>query len=500
MNDKSKLSRKKFLQNSGVALAGSMFLPVLGKPAKGRSRSAASISESEMDQLTGLPAFPGAWGGGMYATGGRGGRVIKVTNVNNAGPGSLREAIETDGPRIVVFEVSGTINLSTDLVIENPDLTIAGQTAPGDGVCIRNGLLSIEADNVIVRYLKVRRGDQHPASDDGIDIARADTVMVDHCTVSWTTDETINTWHGTRNATFQWCVISESLHDSVVIPGHGFAASIGGENTTYHHNLLAHHAGRAPSIAGNHERSTVNLDWRNNLVYNWGHRTLDGKPDSINVVNNYYKPGPATTLNDRLVRIDNRGAYNLPVGTWYVEGNLMEGMEQFVEDNWRDLALVELEDGVAVDDARIHQPHDVKPVPTQDSYEIVDPILKHAGATLPHRDHIDHRIIEEARTGTARYGNDGIISSQELVGGWPEMRSEPAPLDSNGNGIPDWWEAKYELDSTDPDLASRDENGSGYSNIEEYINGTNPRAETDYTDPVNNRNPLQENPVAILPH
>ncbi len=232
-------------------------------------------------------AFPGAEGYGRFALGGRGGKVLFVTNLNDNGSGSLRAAIEIQGPRIVVFKVSGTIKLESSLRIKHPRITIAGQTAPGDGICLRKYPLIISADDAVVRFIRVRLGDEADNKVDGIDVSDAQNVIVDHCSVSWTLDEAVNTYHGTKNITVQWCLISESLHNSRLQEGHGFAASLGGVNTSYHHNLLANNAGRNPSIAGEKSNPTINLDFRNNVIFNWQYRTLDGRPRSINVVNNY---------------------------------------------------------------------------------------------------------------------------------------------------------------------------------------------------------------------
>ena len=222
-------------------------------------------------------SFSRGRGLGRFSLGGRGG-VLFVTNLHDSGPGSLRAAIEADYPRIVVFKVTGTIELESHLRIRHPRITIAGQTAPGDGICLRRYPLVISADDVIVRFLRVRLGDEAGRKMDGIDVSDAENVIVDHCSVSWTLDEAVNTYHGSKNITIQWCLISESLHDSPLQEGHGFAASLGGFNTSYHHNLLANNAGRNPSIAGEEDAPTINLDFRNNVIFNWGHRTLDGRP------------------------------------------------------------------------------------------------------------------------------------------------------------------------------------------------------------------------------
>ncbi len=271
----------------------------------------AAITAAETSTLfaADLPAFPGAEGYGSTTIGGRGGKVIEVTNLDDHGPGSLRDAIEADFPRTIIFRISGTIPLEKDLEISTPYCTVAGQTAPGDGICLRNYKFGVNGTHyVVIRYIRVRRGDESSLQDDGLSVYEntktrkwAENVIIDHCSVSWTCDEAINTWHHTRNVTYQWCLVSEALHDSIHV-GHGFAATLGGENTTYHHNLLASCPGRDPSIGGNNNSfKTVNLDWRNNVIFNWQSRTLDGKPWSINVINNYFKPGPMTTLKDRFV-------------------------------------------------------------------------------------------------------------------------------------------------------------------------------------------------------
>ena len=267
-------------------------------------------------------AFPGAEGFGRFSQGGRAGEVIFVTNLNDSGPGSLRAAVEAEGPRIVVFKVSGTINLQSTLRILNPRITVAGQSAPGDGICLRRFPLNISADDAVIRFLRVRLGDEAGKLMDGIDVSNAENVMVDHCSVSWTLDEGVNTYHGSKNITIQWCLISESLHNSPLRNGHGFAASLGGMNSSYHHNLFANNAGRNPSIAGETSAPTINLDFRNNVIFNWQKRRLDGRPESINVVNNYYKAGPASRELLSVVKMQclDTGSF----GKWHVDGNLLE--------------------------------------------------------------------------------------------------------------------------------------------------------------------------------
>ena len=265
-----------YAMNPTGIMAGPMTAPVYGR------------TSTDMTPLPdGMPAFPGAWGGGMFATGGRGGKVIAVVNLNDHGPGSLRQALETPSPRFVVFRVSGTIDLESDLVVTHSNLTIAGQTAPGDGICLKRFPLKIkDANHVVVRFLRVRPGDESGQRHDGIEVRRAENVMIDHCSVSWTIDEAINTWHETKHLTVQWCLIAEALDRPFNGVAHGYGASWGGENCSYHHNLFAHCAGRNPSIAGQAQDRTIHMDHRCSVIYNWRHRTCDGKPMQVNVVNN----------------------------------------------------------------------------------------------------------------------------------------------------------------------------------------------------------------------
>ena len=412
-------------------------------------------------------AFPGAEGFGRFSLGGRGGKVLFVTNLHDSGPGSLRAAIEADYPRIVVFKVSGTIELQSHLRIRHPRITVAGQTAPGDGICLRRYPLVISADDVIVRFLRVRLGDEAGRKMDGIDVSDAENVIVDHCSVSWTLDEAVNTYHGSKNITIQWCLISESLHDSPLQEGHGFAASLGGFNTSYHHNLLANNAGRNPSIAGEEDAPTINLDFRNNVIFNWGHRTLDGRPRSINVVNNYYKAGPASR-RDHIVKMQT--IYDGSFGRWYIDGNVMVDTAGKVHRSG--IVRIDSED-VPLDSALVEAPVDFAPVQTETAEETYERVLDTAGATLPRRDAHDVRVVGEVRSGETTYGN-GIISSQKDVGGWPELRSTDPPEDADADGMPDAWERPFTAADDLSLEGAQDADGDGYTNVEEYLNGTNP--------------------------
>ncbi len=414
-------------------------------------------------------AFPGAEGYGRFSLGGRGGEVLFVTNLNDKGPGSLRAAIEDQVPRIVVFKISGTIELESELRIVHPRITIAGQTAPGDGICLRKYPLIISANDAVVRFIRVRLGDEAGRTVDGIDVEDAENVIVDHCSVSWTLDEAVNTYHGSKNITVQWCLISESLHDTRFRKGHGFAASLGGVNASYHHNLLANNAGRNPSIAGGDmEDPSINLDFRNNVIFNWAHRTLDGRPHSINVVNNFYKAGPASREGLKIVKM--QSLHDGTFGKWYIQGNVFEDRSQ---SRMRDDLVGIDATNVSLESALIGEPVEFAPVDTQTAEEAYVDVLLYAGAIRPKRDSHDERIVSEVRSGRTTFGN-GIISSQTDVGGWPELISTQPQQDIDADGMPDEWERRF---SPSGDLSLQsflDLDGDGYTNVEEYLNQTDP--------------------------
>lgn len=451
----------------------------------------------------GIPAFPGAWGGGMFATGGRGGRVIEVTSLADSGPGSLREAVEAEGPRIVVFRVAGVIELESDIDVMHPHLTIAGQTAPGDGVCLAYASVNINTHNVILRHLRVRRG--KPEGGQGSDNIGGNPegqVIVDHCSTSWGMDENLSLYRfmqrapggdvklPTRNVTVQWCITSEALDAK----NHAFGGTWGGEDSTFHHNLFACNTGRNPSIGMGGE-----FDFRNNVVFNWRHRTMDGGDETslINVINNYYKPGPATNDNmrDVMARIEQRDMYSpgnafraggwyprTPgrPGKWYVAGNYFHGNPEVTANNWRGMQGPE-------DLARVNTPFEGWPVNQQSALDAFESVLKLAGATLPRRDAVDARIIESVRTGVTTTP-DGIVRDPAEVGGYPTYAFDAAdvPADADHDGMPDAWETEHGLDPTNPDDGPQDADGDGYTNVEERLNGTDPKERVNYRNLGNN--------------
>ncbi|MBN2180662.1 MAG: hypothetical protein JW715_02015 [Sedimentisphaerales bacterium] len=452
----------------------------------------------------GIPAFPGAWGGGMFTTGGRGGKVIEVTNLNDSGTGSLRAAIGEQGPRIVVFRVAGIINLRSAININNPDITVAGQSAPGDGICLAGDSVNINTHNVILRHIRVRRGKpQGGQGSDNIGGNPEGQIIVDHCSTSWGMDENLSLYRymkpmpggrdvklPTENVTVQWCISSEALNAG----NHAFGGTWGGRDSTFHHNLFACNTGRNPSIGMSGE-----FDYRNNVVYNWRHRTMDGGDETsmINAINNYYKPGPATNQNmvSTIARIEQRNMYSpgnrwkpgnwYPEaqprpGKWYVAGNIVEGFPDVTSNNWNGMRGPE-------EIARVNTPFEAWPVKQDTAMEAFESVLAKAGATLPRRDAVDKRVTETVRTGKVITQN-GIVNDPEEVGGYPEysFSTDEVPVDSDHDGMPDGWEAKYELNPNEVADGSADSDGDGYTNVEEFLNGTNPREKVDYTNLGNN--------------
>ncbi len=417
-------------------------------------------------------AFPGADGFGKDATGGRGGKVVYVTNLNNSGPGSLREAVEMEDPRIVVFSVSGNIDLKSPLKINDGDITIAGQSAPGDGICVRYYPVTVSADNVIIRYMRFRMGDTKKVQDDALSGRHIRNVIIDHCSISWGTDETA-TFYWVQDFTMQWCIISESLNNSVHEKGeHGYGGIWGGIRASFHHNLFAHHKSRTPRFSGSNSTSNSEEQityFRNNVVYNWmTNDTYGGEDGRFNLVNSYYKPGPATepSKRDRILN-----PYK-PFGKFYVKGNMIKGAPEITQNNWD--GGVQCEDGVCPDSIRQQQPFNYEMKYTESAEDAFEQVLARSGASL-HRDAVDQRIVAEVRNGVATYEGSktkkpGIIDSQKNVGGWPKLEAAPAPSDSDRDGIPDQWEEKHNLNSGNASDAAAYELDKNYTNIEVYLN------------------------------
>ena len=433
-------------------------------------------------------AFPGAEGFGRYATGGRGGQVIFVTNLKDAGPGSLRAALETTGARTVLFKLSGTIDLQSPLRIEHGDLTIAGQSAPGDGICLRNYPLLIAADNVIIRFLRFRLGDQHGQETDALSCRFQKNIMIDHCSMSWSVDECVSLYEN-EYTSLQWCIISESLNNSVHSKGrHGYGGIWGGRYASFHHNLLAHHQSRNPRLG---ERAkgdfalTDLVDLRNNVIYNWGYNTCyGGEAMNVNIVNCYYKPGPASSHRGRIVSIDKSMRSGTAIydrwGRFYIAGNVVEGAPEVNQDNWKHGVLNQFSDRyeplsiAAQKELQLENPHPIDGnTYTHDAAQAYELVLANAGASLA-RDVVDQRVVDNVRAGNFSYpgskgGDNGIIDSQEDVGGWPELKSSTSLPDTSGDGIPDVWKLQHGLD---PELfqANSHELHPQYTNLELYLN------------------------------
>jgi len=417
-----------------------------------------------------IPAFPGAEGFGKYVTGGRGGKVYIVSNLNDDGPGSLREAIGKKEPRIILFSVSGTIQLKSQLDIKNGDLTIAGQSAPGDGICVRDYSVRVNADNVIIRYMRFRMGDKMKFQNDAIYGMRHKNIIIDHCSMSWSTDECAS-FYDNENFTMQWCIIAESLNVSIHEKGeHGYGGIWGGMGASFHHNLLADHNSRNPRFCGaryHQQPAREIVDFRNNVIFNWGiNSSYAGERGNYNMINNFYKPGPATPKS-KINRIVNPWS---PFGKFYVSGNAMYGNPKVTTMNWN--GGVQFEKADETDSVFLGKPISVAPVATQSPRDAYDAVLQKAGANLK-RDAVDRRIVEEVNSGKAPYGRDknGIIDSQEDVGGWPELKSVPAAPDADHDGMPDAWERSHNLDPSNVADASLYMLDPGYTNIEVYLNG-----------------------------
>ena len=436
-------------------------------------------------------AFPGAEGYGKYTVGGRGGAVYEVTNLNNTGEGSLRAAVEASGPRTVVFKVSGTIALSSNLNISNPNITIAGQTAPGDGICLRNYPLTISANQVIIRYIRVRLGDDLSVEADAVSARGCNNVILDHVSASWSVDETMSIYF-CENTTIQWCMISESLFNSNHAKGsHGFGGIMGGNYSSIHHNLLAHHSSRNFRFAS----GCGNTDYRNNVVYNWGYNSAYGGENqqvgdaahafsNINMVANYYKPGPATSSGSMSYRIVNPSYRDVKTdyGKWYVSDNVVVGNTAVTVNNWNGGVQPS---GGNLDSIylKLSSPWPAMPISQQTATNAYSSVLDNAGASLPKRDIVDTRIVDNTRNGNASFEGAyntvksvpnknvicGIIDSQSDVGGWPVLVTGVVPTDTDKDGMPDAWENTRSLNpssSVDRNTVAAD----GYTMLEKYLN------------------------------
>lgn len=429
-------------------------------------------------------AFPGAEGGGRYATGGRGGKVIYVTNLNDAGTGSLRWAVSQSGARTILFKVSGNIELESDLRISNGNLTIAGQSAPGDGITVKDFATVVSASNVVIRFMRFRLGSDRIESmsdaEDAIWGRNQQNIILDHCSMSWSLDECASFYDNT-NFTMQWCILTESLRDAGHSKGkHGYGGIWGGKGATFHHNLLANHDSRNPRFCGSRYSNRPDLelvDFRNNVIYNWGgNNAYAAEGGSYNLINNYYKPGPASSNKKRLIQpYGDDGKNSQPAGVWgrfYVNGNVSHGNTDVTGDNWIGVTP----SGLTGDKSQLKSDTEftVTPVTTHTADMAFEKVMELAGASL-HRDAVDERVIAHTIAGsyTANGSNgsrNGLIDSPADVGGFPYLYSEPAPTDSDGDGIPDDWEISHNLNPASAADGNGHEINSNYTNLEMYLN------------------------------
>ena len=460
-----------------------------------------------------LAAFPGAEGGGMYATGARASSsptVYHVTSLEDDGSkGTLRDAV-SKGNRIVVFDVAGNIHLKSRLGIKGSNLTILGQTAPGDGICVTGYDTKVEASNVILRYLRFRMGDENDVEDDALGGRKIQNVIVDHCSISWSVDECASFYENT-NFTMQWCIISESLNNSLHAKGsHGYGGIWGGSNASFHHNLMAHHKSRNPRApegdfktlqgedGGDYDMSQQKQlsDWRNNVIYNWGGNSAYGGQAAmaVNIVNCYYKPGPATGsgVKSKIYELSSTG--NGKTFLWstdlYLDGTYMDQSAAVTENNaqgvtkdstaqkyyvWtngksgtsaKGIEYLDINENPDAQNVHFKFLEDY-PINTQSAEDAYESVLASAGASLS-RDSLDARVIEDVRNGTGSHGDKGIIDRPSDAGGLPELSPGESEADTDGDGLPDRWE---DLNGTNKNSNDSAKKGSdGYTYIEEYAN------------------------------
>lgn len=477
---------------------------ILAFPLVGQAmQPAISVEKTSKDYPTPdrskVLAFPGADGAGKYTTGGAGGTVYTVTSLADDGSeGTLRWAISKKGPRTIIFAVSGIIELQKALKLSNGDVTIAGQTAPGDGICLKNYTFSIQADNVIIRFIRSRMGvDIKQKGDDAMNGTKAhQNIIIDHCSMSWCTDECA-TFYDNRNFTLQWCIISESLANSIHEKGaHGYGGIWGGQPATFHHNLLAHHTNRTPRLCGSRytgRPEDEKVELFNNVIYNYGSDgAYAGEGGSYNFINNYYKPGPFSATKGSFKRLftayadDGKNNNKAGVhGVFYFKGNYMDPTCPKLTDKQKEAlykvnmdnsyGLVIKKDFATEKEVLSKKAFDIAGhTSLQPAKKAYKDVLEFAGASY-RRDAIDQRIVDETLKGTYTYegshgSTNGMIDQPSDVGGWPEYKSETALVDTDGDGIPDEWEKKHNLNPNDPSDGAKYTLSPEYTNLEMYMN------------------------------
>jgi hypothetical protein len=432
-------------------------------------------------------SFPKAEGFGKFTTGGRGGKVYIITNLNDDGEGSFRVAATAKQPRIIVFEVSGTIHLNSPLEISK-NVTIAGQTAPGDGICLADYPVTLAGDNVIVRYLRFRMGDKYQntgmvdgaGSDDAFGGNGRKNIIIDHCSISWSTDEVMSVYKG-DSTTLQWNILSEPLNYSYHFETgdkdfehHGYGGIWGGTHLSAHHNLIAHCASRNPRLNGARLGAKEELvDFRNNVIYNWGHNTVyGGEGGNYNMVNNYYKYGPSTSQNVKS-RIVNPSKGESGIGKFYVQGNFVDGAEEVSKNNNLGVHIDKGTTEIEKQNALVYTPFQVINLPEKSAILAYADVLKYAGSSLK-RDTLDERIIRNVqdRTGNIIDVQGGFkhgTAYKETINAWPKLKNKKPKKDTDRDGMPDDWEKKNGLKPLVNDAALKNLN-SGYTNIEIYVN------------------------------
>ena len=497
-------------------------LPVIKEwESKGKPYLPGAAEPKDLPQAS-VPVFPGAWGGGMYSFGGRGGKIFIVTNLNDSGPGSFREACEAGGPRIVEFNVAGIIHLKDRIRIRAPYITIVGSTAPGDGVCIAGNTVELETHDVVIRYMRFRRGAMWVGDrNDSLGGNPTGNIMLDHISGSWGLDENMSMYRHmyqppeggkelklpTVNITMQNCIFSEGLNTY----HHAFGSTIGGLNSTFHHNLWACNTGRNPSVG-----MIGDFTFINNVLFNWVHRTVDGGDHRsyFTIENNYFKPGPATPkdkeISWRLLKPESERSKTVKdhFGIAYVHGNVVEGNAKVTTDNWDggvqpDVKEEAMKDALAKIRTDVPFPH--APLPKQPAEKAFRYVLANAGCILPVRDAVDQRVVQMVRAGNvaAKVGTNtldeishagyskeaiaellrliplGIVTNPSQVGGYPEYKGGPW-TDLGADGIRKSWKEKNHLDVDDTELANKDLQGDGYTVVEKYLYDLDPAKKYDW--------------------